>query len=59
MDEGFLRDHEKAFDNAIKQGMDEPLDYMYMYSDSKFDYFKHSVTREYVQYEYIEVDDVL
>ena len=56
MDDCCVRNHEEAFDNAIAQGMTEPWDYMYMYSDSEFDYFKHRVTREFVQYPYTEVE---
>ena len=39
-----------AFDNAIIKGMKNPENYMYMYSDFKYDYFKHVVTRKYINY---------
>ena len=46
---------EKAFKNAIKKGMKNPENYMYMYSDYHYDHFKHIDTREYVKYgEYSE-----
>ena len=50
VEKDFVRDPELAFDNAIKKGMEKPWDYMYMYSDPKFDYFKHCVTREYITF---------
>ena len=40
----------KAFDNAIKRGMKNPEDWMYMYSEKGRDFFKHSVTRGYKSY---------
>ena len=39
-----------AFDNAIKRGLDNPWDYMYMYSENGRDYFKHKDTRKYKSY---------
>lgn len=39
-----------AFDNAIKRGMKDPDDWMYMYSKNKRDYFKHCDTGEYVSF---------
>ena len=36
-----------AFDNAIKRGMKNPEDWMYMYSENNRDYFKHIDTRNY------------
>lgn len=41
---------EDAFDNAIKRGMKNPGDWMYMYSEKGRDYFKHSTTRGYTSY---------
>ncbi len=41
---------EDAFDNAIKRGMKNPDDWMYMYSDNGRDYFKHHDTRIYKSY---------
>lgn len=39
-----------AFDNAIKRGMKNPEDWMYMYSENNRDYFKHHDTRKYISY---------
>ena len=47
-----IRDPEQAFDNAIKQGMQDPEDWMYMYSNDHRDYFKHCVTRQYMAVAY-------
>ena len=38
---------DKAFENAIKRGLNNPEDWMYMYSKGLKDYFKHHDTREY------------
>ena len=48
-----VRDEDKAFKNAKSKGL-EYMDYMYMYSDmeSRKDYFKHIMTREYQIVEY-------
>ena len=51
-DEEFERDPEEAFSNAIKKGLKNPDDYMYMYSDNNKDYFKHIDTREYIEFSY-------
>jgi len=51
----FHRPHKKAFDNAFEYdvfGNNDP--WMYMYSDAKFDYFKHSLTRRYLEVPYSE-----
>lgn len=39
-----------AFDNAIKRGMKNPNDWMYMHSENGRDYFKHHDTRNYTSY---------
>ncbi len=39
-----------AFTNAIKRGMKNPDDWMYMYSKNGKDYFKHNVSRYYKSY---------
>lgn len=39
-----------AFENAIKRGMKEPNDWMYMYSRNYRDYFKNYWTRNYISY---------
>lgn len=44
-------DTDEAFENAIKKGMKNPEDWMYMYSEDGKDYFKHCDTREYVAYQ--------
>lgn len=41
-------DGEEAFENAIKRGLKNPEEYMYMYSIGKKDYFKHIDTRNYI-----------
>jgi hypothetical protein len=53
--EAIYRPHTKAFDNAFEFkvfGKDDP--WMYMYSDAKYDYFKHSWTRRYLEVPYSE-----
>lgn len=39
-----------AFKNAIKRGMKNPDDWMYMYSNNNKDYFKNYNTRNYKSY---------
>ena len=51
-DEELERDPEEAFSNAIKKGLKNPDDYMYMYSNNNKDYFKHIDTREYIEFSY-------
>lgn len=46
-----IKDSEIAFENAIKGGLNAE-EYMYMYSDEKFDYFKHIDTRKYEKIDY-------
>lgn len=43
-------DVDKVFKNAIKRGMKNPDDWMYMYSDKGRDFFKHYDTRNYKSY---------
>jgi len=50
---------EKAFDNAIKRGMKNPNDWMYMYSENGRDYFKHINTRNYKSYPQFGVIDTI
>lgn len=45
-----INDSEKAFKNAIKRGMNNPENWMYMYSTKFKDYFKHYYTRDYISY---------
>jgi hypothetical protein len=42
--------HKAAFERAIKQGLKNPEDYMYMYTKDGKDYFKHIDTREYKKF---------
>jgi len=39
-----------AFDNAIKRGMKNPDDWMYMYSNNNKDFFKNYYSRKYKSY---------
>ncbi|MFG6319180.1 MAG: hypothetical protein K1W33_04900 [Clostridia bacterium] len=50
---------EEAFDNAIKRGMKNPNDWMYMYSENGRDYFKHIDTRNYKSYPQFGVIDTI
>jgi len=45
-----INDPELAFNNAIQKGLKNPGDYMYMYSENGYDYFKHYVTRSYIKF---------
>lgn len=45
-----INDPESAFNNAIKKGLKNPEDFMYMYSTKFKDYFKNSITRNYISY---------
>lgn len=45
-----IYDYKAAFHNAIKKGLKNPDDYMYMYSTRFKDYFKHHQTRGYISY---------
>tara|TARA_R100001086_G_scaffold231920_1_gene152875 strand:+ start:613 stop:813 length:201 start_codon:yes stop_codon:yes gene_type:complete len=40
----------KAFDLAIKKGLENPEEYMYMYTKGGKNYFKHIDTRKYVKF---------
>lgn len=50
-------DSEYAFENAIKMGMKNPEDWMYMYSVNDRDYFKHIYTRNYISYPQEEISE--
>tara|TARA_R110000751_G_scaffold39701_1_gene93973 strand:- start:429 stop:713 length:285 start_codon:yes stop_codon:yes gene_type:complete len=55
MEEFYMRQVKKAFDNAWKQQhFSKNSPWMYMYSDpeKRVDYFKHSLTRKYQQVPY-------
>jgi len=51
----YMRDHNKAFDNAKAKGLHDPEAYMYMYSktvDGKNqDFFKNINFRNYIKFE--------
>ena len=53
--EFYMRDHNKAFDNAKAKGLHDPEAYMYMYSktvDGKNqDFFKNINFRNYIKFE--------
>ncbi len=38
------------FENAIKQGMTNPGEWMYMYSDDENDLFKNCNSRKYINF---------
>ena len=48
---------EKAFENAIKKGLENPNDYMYMYTIEKKDYFKHINSRKYISFRIEEEEE--
>lgn len=50
---------EEAFDNAIKRGMKNPQDWMYMYSKNGKDYFKHCDYRTYMSYPQYGIVEVI
>lgn len=45
-----IRDVDEVFENAMKRGMNDTDDWMYMYSDINYDYFKHADDRHYKRY---------
>lgn len=50
---------DEAFYNAIKRGMKNPEDWMYMYSENGRDYFKNSINRKYISYSQFGVIDTI
>ena len=44
------KDSDAAFENAIRRGMRNPENWMYMYSKNGRDYFKHEQYRTYKSY---------
>ena len=48
----FERDHKAAFKNAIANGLNNPKDWMYMYSQDNKDFFKNIAMRNYVSFEF-------
>lgn len=45
-----IRDPQEAFDNAIKHGLKDPENWMYMYTSNNHDYFKNIVSRNYIHF---------
>lgn len=45
-----INDPKKAFENAIKNGLENPSNWMYMYSKDNIDYFKNIDTRVYIEF---------
>jgi hypothetical protein len=48
----FERDHKAAFKNAVANGLNNPKDWMYMYSQDNKDFFKNIAMRNYVSFEF-------
>ena len=46
-----------AFENAISKGLNNPGDFMYMYSKDNKDYFKHIIDRSYINFNNKEKDN--
>lgn len=51
-EELYIRNPDDVFENAIALGLENPGEWMYMYSEGVFDYFKHDRTRMYLCYRY-------
>ena len=47
----YARDHKEAFENAKLKGLNDPENYMYMYSKDTKDYFKNISFRNYISFE--------
>ena len=50
---------DEAFENAIKKGLKDPENWMYMYSKCGKDYFKNFSTRKYISYRQFSVIDFI
>lgn len=48
-----------AFNNAIRRGMKNPDDWMYMYSENNKDYFKNYYTRNYKAFPQFDIKERL
>tara|TARA_R110000824_G_scaffold23257_1_gene83763 strand:- start:1083 stop:1322 length:240 start_codon:yes stop_codon:yes gene_type:complete len=46
----YQRDSNEAFENAKLKGLNDPGEYMYMYSQSNKDYFKNIMFRNYINF---------
>jgi len=47
----YQRDHKEAFENAKSKGLNDPQNYMYMYSKDNKDYFKNINFRNYINFD--------
>ena len=45
-----IKDSQKAFENAKSKGLNNPNEYMYMYSKDNKDYFKNINFRNYISF---------
>jgi hypothetical protein len=48
----YTRDHKIAFENAISNGLNDPENWMYMYSQNNKDFFKNIEMRNYINFEF-------
>ena len=46
-----IKDSQKAFENAKNKGLNNPSEYMYMYSKDNKDYFKNINFRNYISFD--------
>jgi len=46
----YQRNSNKAFENAKSKGLNEPSEYMYMYSQANKDFFKNINFRNYISF---------
>ena len=46
-----IKDSQKAFENAKSKGLNNPSEYMYMYSKDNKDYFKNINFRNYISFD--------
>jgi len=51
MNKMYQRDSNKAFENAKSKGLNDPQNYMYMYSKDNKDYFKNINFRNYINFD--------
>ena len=47
----YQRNSNEAFENAKSKGLNDPQNYMYMYSKDNKDYFKNINFRNYISFE--------
>jgi hypothetical protein len=48
----YIRDYKIAFENAISNGLNDPENWMYMYSQNNKDFFKNIKMRNYINFEF-------